>query len=90
MLPYIFDMIYLMLLLLLCFALLGVLLFGLSSFGAELDQQYGSVAVSLQTMLILLTTCNFPDVMLPVYQVRPHATFSLIHPNPTNNPFSLT
>ena len=66
-LPHIADLIYMMILLLLSFALLGAILFGFGS-GKEMEEQFGSVAHSLQTMFILLTTSNFPDVMLPVYQ----------------------
>lgn len=63
----VYDMLWLIALLVLTYAMLGTLCFGFSD-SAELDPQFGSVERAVQTMFILLTTSNFPDVMLPVYK----------------------
>lgn len=65
--PAVSDMLLLMVALLAFFSAIGCLLFGFG-LGERMDDEFGTVGRSLTTLFILLTTSNFPDAMLPVYQ----------------------
>ena len=65
-LPAVTDMFLLVLLLLVFTACLGVILF---SHVPELRDAFGTVGDALLSLSILLTTSNFPDIMLKGYKL---------------------
>lgn len=62
-LPPIFDMLLLLLFFVCCYALLGYFLFG----GSDKNLYFKTLSDSFISMFVLLTTANFPDVMMPSY-----------------------
>jgi len=70
--PSFLDCALLIVLLILFFALFGMLLFQASPEG---DTYFPTLGESSMSLLVLLTTANFPDVMLPAY--REHRSASL-------------
>ena len=77
--PAVLDIFFLVLLLLLFGAALGVLLFDqLSEKLSEMKHSFATVGDALLSLHILLTTANFPDVMLPVYDLHRSASFFFV------------
>lgn len=62
-LPPILDMLFLLLFIMLIFAMLGFYLFS----DNEKDEYFSSFGRSFISLFVLLTTANYPDVMMPAY-----------------------
>ena len=63
-LPSVMDSVVLIALLLVVYAIVGVILFRNTEEGEQFFSSFGKAMVS---MLVLLTTANYPDVMMPAY-----------------------
>ena len=73
------DCIVLVVLHLTFFSLIGVLLFSRRDEGMENDSPYfDTLPQAMNALLILLTTANFPDVMLNIYMKQRSACFFFI------------
>ncbi|XP_065336361.1 two pore calcium channel protein 1-like isoform X1 [Cloeon dipterum] len=62
-LPPILDMLGMIMLMVALYSLLGLFLFGLD----KDDSYFSSLPISFVSLFVLLTTANFPDVMMPSY-----------------------
>lgn len=65
--PQVLELFFLGFLLLLFFALVAIILFPITT--EEGRTFFPSLATGMWSLLVLLTTANFPDVMLPAYRV---------------------
>ena len=66
-LPQILDIIGLLLFIILIYSLLGFYLFGPTN-GNEGSPDFQNFILSFVNMFVLLTTSNFPDIMMPLYK----------------------
>uniref|UniRef100_A0A8D0ASV2 Two pore channel protein 2 n=1 Tax=Sander lucioperca TaxID=283035 RepID=A0A8D0ASV2_SANLU len=69
-LPEIASVILLLALHLCLFTMIGMLLFAKSEVGSEWKLHFRSLPNSLTSLLVLLTTANNPDVMIPAYSLN--------------------
>lgn len=74
--PPILDMIVLLLFFMLIFSILGFYLFS----GISTDQNFKTIQSSFVSLFVLLTTANYPDVMMPAYhESRYYCVFFIIY-----------
>mmetsp|Transcript_26804 Transcript_26804/g.68908 ORF Transcript_26804/g.68908 Transcript_26804/m.68908 type:complete len:856 (-) Transcript_26804:278-2845(-) len=73
--PDFFDILFLLVIVLVIFSWVGLLLFNGT---AEGDEYFPDLGMSMMNLHILITTANYPDVMMPIYNEYRYASIFFI------------